>query len=156
MFQLQEHFKATKNVDSFFKNNFKHYDSFVIPAQRENYQTSGRAKGGLSQMTRKSLNIKKERLETKSWRIQAQIVHISSYKFLWINTYLPTDPLTIVFDDRELDIVLMELENLIEKHSNIDWVIGGDLNFEPKRTTGFTSKINYFMEKHDLCSIWDK
>ena len=42
LLQLQEHFKATKSVEAFFKKNFeKNFDSYVIPAYREPFQDSG-------------------------------------------------------------------------------------------------------------------
>ena len=33
--QLQEHFKATKSVEKYFKKEFHGNDSYVIPAHRE-------------------------------------------------------------------------------------------------------------------------
>ena len=81
LLQLQEHFKATKSTEAFFKKNFdNNLDSYIIPAYREPFQDNGRAKGGLAQLCRKNLNIKKERVKTKSWRLQAQIIHIQEYK----------------------------------------------------------------------------
>ena len=53
LFQLQEHFKAIKKVDSYFKQNFKKYDSYVLPAVRENVHHAGRPKGGLAQFVSK-------------------------------------------------------------------------------------------------------
>ena len=40
-FQLQEHFKITKSLDSFFKKEFPLNDSFVLPGHREPFQDSG-------------------------------------------------------------------------------------------------------------------
>ena len=64
-FQLQEHFKKTKTIDSFFKKEFPTKDNFVIPGHREPFQDSGRAKGGLAQLSSKILDIRKERIATK-------------------------------------------------------------------------------------------
>ena len=113
-FQLQEHFKQTKTLETFFKNEFPNCDSFVIPAHREIYQDSGRAKGGLAQLDSKDLDIKKERLKTKSWRLQAQVLHFGDYRIIWFNCYFPTDPLTKNFDDVELQTVLTEIENILD------------------------------------------
>ena len=44
--QMQEHFKATKTVDSYFKKQFYNSDSYVIPAHREPFQDNGREKVG--------------------------------------------------------------------------------------------------------------
>ena len=34
-FQLQEHFKSTKSLDKYFKDQFPSYESYVIPGHRE-------------------------------------------------------------------------------------------------------------------------
>ena len=65
-FQLQEHFKTTKTLDSFFKKEFPTNDSFVIPGHREPFQDAGRAKGGLAQLSSKVLEIRKEIIKTKN------------------------------------------------------------------------------------------
>ena len=64
LLQIQEHFKASKSVETFFKRQFYNNDSYVIPAHRETFQESGRAKGGLAQLTTKNLDIKKD----ASWK----------------------------------------------------------------------------------------
>ena len=66
-FQLQEHFKTTKTLDSFFKKEFPTNDSFVIPGHREAFQDSGSAKGGPAQLSSKLLDIRKERIPPKNW-----------------------------------------------------------------------------------------
>ena len=59
------------------------------------------------------VNVKKERVVTKSYRIQAQILNFESIKVLWLNTYLPTDPLTIgQYDNTELLSVLEEVDSI--------------------------------------------
>ena len=88
-FQLQEHFKATKSLDSYFRKAFPSNDSFVTPGYREPFQDGGRAKGGLAQLCSKSLDIKKEKILTKHWRIQAQVLHMNLDKLLLPNR--PTD-----------------------------------------------------------------
>ena len=59
-FQLQEHFKASKSVDSYFKQKFDKCESYVVPAHREILLGTGRPKGGLAQMVDKQLSIKKK------------------------------------------------------------------------------------------------
>ena len=55
-FQLQEHFKIIESLDSFFRREFSSNDSFVIPGHREAFQDAGRAKGGLAQLSCKTLD----------------------------------------------------------------------------------------------------
>ena len=154
--QIQEHFKATKSVDSFFKREFDNSDSYVVPAFREPFQDSGRAKGGLAEISAKGLAVKKERIKTKHWRIQAQILHLENYRILWINTYLPTDPRTLQYNGDELNSVLTEIENILDSCDFHDCILGGDLNYYPRRTSGFVRIIREFMDNVGLFSVWNK
>ena len=155
-FQLQEHFKVTKSLESFFKKEFSKMNSFVLPAHREIFQESGRAKGGLAQLVSKNLDIKKEKIPTKHWRLQAQVLHISDYRLIWINCYFPTDPQTLQFDDQELVSVLDELENILDNNVFEDCIIGGDLNYDMKRNTGFASAVKDFATRIGVKSVWEK
>ena len=155
-FQLQEHFKVTKSLESFFKKEFSKMDSFVMPAHREIFQESGRAKGGLAQLVSKTLDIKKEKIPTNHWRLQAQVLHISDYKLMWINCYFPTDPHTLQFDDQELISVLDELENILDNNNFEDCIIGGDLNYDMKRNTGFAATVKDFATRIGVKSVWEK
>ena len=102
-FQLQEHFKTIKTLDSYFRKEFPTTDSYAMPGIREPFQDSGRAKGGLAQLVSKDMNIKKEKIPSKSWRIQAQVLHVNAYKLIWFNCYFPTDPRTLQYDDGGAD-----------------------------------------------------
>ena len=64
--QIQEHFKATKTVESYFKKHFKYSDSYVVPAYRELFQDNGRAKGGLAEISAKKLDVRKQRIKIKT------------------------------------------------------------------------------------------
>ena len=75
LLQLQEHFKATKSIETFFKKHFENFDSYVIPAYREPFQDSGRAKGGLAELSSKYLKIKKERIKTKKMYTSGSASH---------------------------------------------------------------------------------
>ena len=101
---IQEHFKSTKTTDKFFRDNFKEFNSYVIPGHRSPGQDSGRAKAGLAQLSLKALAIRKDRVLTRGFRIQAQVLLLNDKKILWITTYLPTDPQTVeVFDAAALN-----------------------------------------------------
>ena len=156
LLQIQEHFKSTKSVDTFFKKQFSNNDSYVIPAHREAFQDSGRAKGGLAELSAKHLNIKKERIKTKSWRLQAQILHIENYRLMWINCYFPTDPQTIQYNEAELFLVLTEIENILDSSSFDDCILGGDFNFDKRRVSGFVTAVSEFLDRVGVSSVWDK
>ena len=151
---IQEHFKKSKS-DKFFKEHFNDFSSYVIPAFRAENQDSGRPKGGLAQLIRKNVKIKSERIKTSSFRIQAQILNFPSTRLLWINTYLPNDPLTIIFDDQELTNVLSEIESILDKSDFDDIIWQGDLNWEMTRLSGFSSRIKQFLERLGLVSVWE-
>ena len=155
--QLQEHFKASRSAETLFKTNFdKNLDSYVVPAYREPFQDSGRAKGGLAQLLKKDLNIKKERIQTKSWRLQTQILHFDHYKIIWFNCYMPTDPQTLLYDEAELLPILIEIENILENNSFDDCILAGDLNLDLSRGSGYAASLSDFLNRIGLTSVWEK
>ena len=157
LLQLQEHFKATKSTEAFFRKNFdNNLDSYIIPAYREPFQDNGRAKGGLAQFCKKNLNIKKERIKTKSWRLQAQILHIENYSIIWMNCYMPTDPQTILYDETELLPILMEIESILDSNSFDDCILAGDLNLDQRRGSGYVAYLSEFLLRIGLKSVWEK
>jgi len=111
--QIQEHFKATKSVQQYFKKHFKEFDNYAIPANRENSSHVGRPKGGLVQLVKSDLNIKKEKVICKNWRLQAWILHFNDYKLLWFNVYMPIDPQLQVIDETELMDITADIESII-------------------------------------------
>ena len=145
-----------KNLEPFFREQFKNFDKYLIPAYREPGQDNGRAKGGLAQLTFQNIGVRKERVSTNSWRLQAQILHFGNYSILWINAYLPTDPQTIRFDETELLEVMSEVENMIDKSDFDDVVLGGDLNYDETRNTGYVRAMKNILEKLGLVSVWQK
>ena len=55
-----------------------------------------------------------------------------------MNSYFPTDPQTLNFNDDELAEVLREAEEVLD-NSEYDHVLwGGDLNWDPNRNSGFS------------------
>ena len=88
---IQEHFKFI-NSDKFFKRGYSDYTSYVIPGHRAPGQVMGRAKAGLAQLCRKDYSIRKIRVTTTGFRVQAQVVELPTSRILWLNTYLPPDP----------------------------------------------------------------
>ena len=105
----------------------------MIPAYRPKGQDSGRAKAGLAQLSLKTANVKKTIIVTQNWRVQAQVLKFPTTRLLWINTYLPTDPLTIDFDESELLGLLSEIESILDKTLFNDVVWNGDLIWDMNR-----------------------
>ena len=74
----------------------------------------------------------------------------------WINCYFPTDPQTLQFDDQELLTVLEELENVLDNNIYDDCILGGDLNYDSSRNSGFAAKVRNFTSRVGLKSVWEK
>ena len=51
---VQEHFKNTRTIDRYFRDNFREYNSYVIPGHRSPVQDTGRCKAGMAQLSIKS------------------------------------------------------------------------------------------------------
>ena len=89
---IQEHFKNSKVTDIYFRTKFPKYFILIVPGYRNPGQETGRAKAGLAQLSSKKLAVKKERVTSKHYRVQSQVLHFPTTNVLWVNTYLPTDP----------------------------------------------------------------
>ena len=153
---LQEHFKAIKSVDQFFKKHFKSHETFVKAAIRDNMEGAGRPRGGLAQFCIKNKNLKKEPIVVKSWRLQAKVIHIENYRLLWINSYMPVDPQTQTLDETEIRATLDEVESIIENAKFHDLIWGGDFNYQSNRNTRYVRIMDEFFNKYGLVSIWTK
>ena len=152
---IQEHFKRTKTVDKFFRDQFDDYNSYVVPAHRDQGQDSGRAKGGLATLSSKQLDVQCKRIMTKTYRIQAQTLHFPNLRILWINVYLPTDPQTQNFNAEELLSVLKEIEDVMDIAEYDDCIVQGDLNWDMLRQSGFSIVMKNFCQRVGLVSPWN-
>ena len=141
-------------TSKYFIEKFDKYNSYVIPAYRPKTQDSGRAKGGLAQLSLKKVDVKKDRVGTKNWRVQAPVLNFPTSRLLWINTYLPTDPHTVNFDESELLDVLNEIEDIMDENDFNDVILNGDLNWEMTRNTGFSTVMASFVQRLGLVSLW--
>ena len=139
---IQEHFKFSATTNQYFSKKFRDYYSYIIAAHRSPGQEHGRAKAGLAQLTRKGVQVKKERISSQSFRVQAQVLNLSTTRVLWINTYLPTDPQLVgQYDDEALREVLEEVEGVLANSSYDNVVWGSDLNWDMTRNTHFSRTI---------------
>ena len=153
---IQEHFKIAKTTDKYFNDQFDKFNSYVIPGQRAKGQDSGRPKAGLAQFSRKDLEIRKDRILTKSFRLQAQILNLENTRLLWLNAYMPTDPQNAAFVDNELLEVLAEVESILDKAEFDDIIWQGDLNWDMSRGSEFSIIMRKFMARIGLVSLWER
>ena len=152
---IQEHFKFV-NTDKYFKSGFSNFSSYVIPGHRAPGQLTGRAKAGLAQLCAKQYDVKRIRVVTTGYRVQAQVLETPNSRILWINTYLPSDPQLQVYDDGELQEVLLEVGNILQTAQFNDVVWGADLNWDPTRNTQFSRTMSQFVKDAGLVSVWEK
>ena len=153
---IQEHFKSSKTTDKYFRDKFPGYHSVVVHGHREPGQDTGRAKAGLSQLCKKSIAVKRTRISSKHYRVQAQLVHLPVSSILWINTYFPTDPQLVGdYDDSELQACLSEVESILENTAYNDIVWGSDINWDVSRNTKFSRTVANFLQRLNLVSLWE-
>ena len=155
-FGLQEHFKKSQSLKRYFKAAFPKYESSIVPGHREDTRDTGRAQGGLAQLVSKELKVRKSIVMTSSWRLQGQILHFGDYRLLWLNCYFPHDPKILNYDDTELLLVQSEVEQILEAGGYDDCLVGGDFNFDERRSSGFARSMRSFLERVGLVSIWEK
>ena len=100
-------------------------------------------------------SVKKYRVTTGGFRIQAQVLNLPTCRLLWLDTYMPTDPKRLTeYDDSELREVLLEVETIISGGNFTDVIWGGDLNWDMSRVTYFARTMASFVERLGLVSLW--
>ena len=152
---IQEHFRTARTIEKIFMEQFHDYNLYIIPGFRNDGINGGRPKAGLAQLSKASVSVRKERVLIDSKRVQAQILNFPSSRLLWINAYFPTDPGTITFDDRELMEVLNAIEGILDTAQFDDVLLAADMNWDLSRQTGFALSVRQFLNRVNLCSIWE-
>ena len=152
---IQEHFKNTKMTHKFFRDKFSDFNSYVIPAHRAPGVDTGRCSGGLTQLSSKTIAVRKDRVICQSYRVQAQVLNFPGCNLLWINAYLPTDPgLMAGWDDSELRKCLSEIERVIQGTTHSDVLLSADLNWDTSRKTQFANVVKEFVARTGLVTLW--
>ena len=75
---------------------------------------------------------------------------------LWLNTYFPSDPQVLNFDDAELLNTLRDIEKIMDDTEYDDVILGGDLNWDSSRDSGFSQTMRQFVIRIGLKSVWEK
>ena len=151
---IQEHFKFV-NIGKCFKSCFGDFSSYAIPGHRGPGQMTGIAKAGLAQLCRKEYVVKKVRVGTTGFRVQAQVLEMPTSRILWINTYFPTDPQLQQYDDGELQELLEQVRDIIRTAQFDDIIWGSDINWDPARNNQFSRNISAFLEEVGLKTLWE-
>ena len=97
-------------------------------------------------------------MNSNSNRVQAQILNFQASKLLWINAYFPCDPHTATLDEEEeeeLVTVFNEIERILDTASYDDVLMCADMNWDMSRNTGFALAVRRFIDRLNLCSLWE-
>ena len=132
---IQEHFRKSKTTEDLFVKNFPTNKCHIQLGHRASGQETGRPKGGLAHLSCKKLNIKTRSINIDNFRIQAQVLEFPASKLLWLNTYFPTDPQLLNFDDTELLETLRDIEKIMDDTEYDDVILAGDINWDNRRNS---------------------
>ena len=89
------------------------------------------------------------------WRTQAITLKIGSSKILLINSYFPTDPGTVNFEENELIETLHSVREVIEENDFDQCVWLGDLNADFARNTGHAKYVANFVNENNFIKACD-
>ena len=127
----------------------------IVKPALKNSHDKGRPKGGMFIAIPDSLKNYVKDVSPVFWRTQAIVININRFKTLVINSYFPTDPRTVAFDDSELLETLHSINLVIEQNEfeKILWL--GDINTDFIRRTGHVNCVRNFVEEKQLRKAWD-
>ena len=152
IFLLQEHMHLRANVYK-IQRELSNLESFMIPAVKlNNVVWSGQPSGGLGIFWRKTLNSSVNIIKhPDSLRVQG--IELCK-KYIVINTYFPTDPQALNFNDFELLKCIEDVKWYINKYPGHKIIIAGDLNLDLSRNTRFVNIVRDFFIHYNLISVW--
>ena len=130
------------------------FHCIINPAVKVSHD-KGRAKNGMFIAVPDSFKNMVEDVSPGYWRLQAMIIKNGNNRLLVINSYFPTDPLTIRFDDAELIEILEHVKKIIDDNifSSVLWA--GDINCDFVRRTGHVNMIDDYLNEKSLVRSWD-
>ena len=83
------------------------------------------------------------------------ILKAGNSRLLLINSYFPTDPLTIRFDDNELIETLEYIKKIFNDNQFSSVIWAGDINCDFIRRTGHVNMIANYLNEISLIKSWD-
>ena len=76
---IQEHFKHKKTIDNVVRAKFDQFSPYVIPGYRPSSQDSGRPIAGMAQLSRKFLNVRKDRVTNQSYKFTDRQITVDKF-----------------------------------------------------------------------------
>ena len=126
----------------------------INPAVKETHD-KGRAKNGMFIAVPNSMKSCIEDVSPGYWRLQAIIIKNGNSRLLLINSYFPTDPLTIRFDDAELIETLEYLKKIFDDNDFSSVLWAGDMNCHFLRRTGHVNMIENYLNENSFVRSWE-
>ena len=147
---MQEHMQLKSNLYK-IKSNLHGYEAFSLPAYKSNeFIHKGRPSCGLSILYRRDLmNYVEHFVVPNSARVQAIKVTLPNAKFVIVNSYFPTDPRTVNFDDTELLKVLQDIRFVLDSCDTYIPIIMGDFNTDFSRNSRFVNIVQQFFRRKE-------
>ncbi len=154
---IQEHWKLPSQLQS-VKTCVKGFMGTAVSAVDATARIlPGRPYGGCAILWRKSLDSVIQPVDYSFMcnRVCGITVKLNSLIVLILCVYFPTDPGTAEYDSSELDVLLSDIHSICD-HVNPDGIlIGGDINCDFSRNSGFVNDVAGFLASGDLHSVWD-
>ena len=95
-------------------------------------------------------------IDTTNNRINASLFCFgNSHSILIINVYFPVDDRRRICQNVDLFVTLKDIKFIIDNNNFNSLVIGGDLNSDFLRDTGFVDNVRSFVDTNDLSIIWN-
>ena len=132
----------------------KNFHILFNPAVK-NAHDKGRAKNGMFMAIPNSIKEICQDISPGHWRIQAVAISLNKSKLLIINSYFPTDPRTLRFDDHDLLEVLTVIDDIIEKNDFNNLVLTGDINADFIRKSGHVTSVDQFLDEKGMLKAFD-
>ena len=150
---VQEHWYLNCQLQE-FQNNFNNAKVMLKSGMTDDELQVGRPFGGCAILYKESLFNSVVPVNSPHKRLIGAVFICDSYKILLMNVYMPCDSQVI---DRNFDDTLDEMNQIIQSHPEVDYVIvGGDFNTDMKRSSSYhTRRLVQFCDNEDLfsCSL---
>ena len=154
--EIKFQFYAIRKISYFGETVIKSTNHFLgfNPAIKETHD-KGRAKNGMFIALPNFMKSQIEDISPGYWRLQAIIIKTGNQRLLLINSYFPTDPSTIRFDDAELMETLEYIRKIFDDNQFSSVIWAGDINCDFIRKTGHVNMIDNFITEMALIKSWE-
>lgn len=155
---VQEHWLLSNNLQR-IKAGVKGFTGIANSGVDETQVIlTGRPYGGCAILWRHEFSplITPVQVDSLSRRLCSAVLHLTDYRILILCAYFPTDPGTAVYNGADLDVILSDIIDVILNVHCDAIILGGDLNYDTSRNTGFAKSVKSFISGLNLSTLWCK